>query len=122
MPINKNTSSTRFYSDKHEKSICKALGGEQTANSGAGHFTKGDIIIKDADMLIEAKCCMKEKSSVSVQKAWIDKNREEGHMMRCSNQAVCINFEPQGENFYIINELLMKYLVESLRIDNTNFS
>lgn len=29
---NKNSNSTRFYSDKHEKSVCKALGALQTSN------------------------------------------------------------------------------------------
>ena len=38
----KNKEATRFYSDRHEKSICKALGAQQQSNSGAGHFRKGD--------------------------------------------------------------------------------
>ena len=39
-----NKESTRYFSDQHEKSICKALGGKQTSNSGANRFEKGDII------------------------------------------------------------------------------
>ena len=39
-----NVNSTRYYSDKHEKSICKALGGVQNSNSGAGLFAKGDVV------------------------------------------------------------------------------
>lgn len=31
--------STRYFSDKHEKSVCKALGAVQQSNSGAGKFS-----------------------------------------------------------------------------------
>lgn len=31
--------STRYYSDLHEKSVCKALGAVQQSNSGAGKFS-----------------------------------------------------------------------------------
>ena len=34
--MNNNTESTRYYSDKHEKSVCKALNAYQQSNSGAG--------------------------------------------------------------------------------------
>jgi hypothetical protein len=36
---------TRYYSDKQEKAIAKAVGGKQTANSGATAFQKGDVLI-----------------------------------------------------------------------------
>ena len=117
--MTKNKEATRYYSDAHEKSICKALGGTQNSNSGAGHFSKGDVIVKDASLLIEAKCCMSPKSSVSIKKEWIDKNKQEGFMVRRDNQAVCINFEPGGENYYVINEKLMKFLVEKLVTENS---
>lgn len=42
MAKNTNENSTRFYSDLHEKSVCKALGASQTPNSGAGKWRKGD--------------------------------------------------------------------------------
>ena len=113
-----NVNSTRYYSDKHEKSICKALGGVQNSNSGAGLFAKGDVVVSDAGMLIEAKCCMSPKASVSVKKQWVEKNKSEGFMTRLPNQAICINFEPEGDNYYIINERLMKFLVQKLREEN----
>lgn len=117
--MNKNQNSTRFYSDAHEKSICKALGGKQNSNSGAGHFAKGDVVVQDASLLIEAKCCMSPKNSVSIKKEWIDKNKHEAFMTRRDNQVVCINFEPDGENYYLINEKLMKLLVDKLIEENS---
>ena len=115
----KNKECTRAFSDAHEKSICKALGGRQTANSGAGNFNKGDVVIDDASFLIEAKCCMSPKASVSIKREWVEKNKHEGFMTRRSNQAVCINFEPDGDNYYLINERLMRFLVEKLSEENS---
>lgn len=60
--VTKNENSTRFFSDKHEKSICKALGAFQQSNSGAGYFSKGDVVHEGALMLIEAKCTITEKT------------------------------------------------------------
>lgn len=116
MSVNKNQNSTRYYSDKHEKSICKALGGFQTSNSGAGHFGKGDVIIDDASMIVEAKCSMTEKSSFSIKKEWIEKNKKEAREMRKAFCALCFNFGPETENYYVIDEKLMRHLIDSLSI------
>ncbi|WP_300924669.1 hypothetical protein [uncultured Clostridium sp.] len=116
--MNKNKESTRYYSDAHEKSVCKALGAKQQNNSGAGLWQKGDVIIEDADFLIECKTCMKDKDSVSIKKEWIEKNKEEAFAVRKSNQAICFNFGPNQSNYYIINEKLMKYLVEKIEEEN----
>ena len=115
----KNIESTRYYSDRHEKSICKALGATQQSNSGAGHFRKGDVIHNGASLLIEAKTAMTEKGSVSIKKEWIDKNREEAFSIRKSNSCVCINFGPDTDNYYLIDERLMKFLVEKLTEENS---
>lgn len=112
--MTKNTTSTRFFSDKHEKSICKALGAFQQINSGATHFRKGDVIQKQASMLIEAKCSMSDKSSFSIKKEWIAKNKQEKFTQRLSNSALCFTFAPDSENYYVIDEKLMKFLVEKL--------
>ena len=79
---NTNKESTRYLSDKHEKSICKALHAVQQPNSGAGNWRKGDVVQPQASMLIEAKCSMSEKKSFSIKKEWIDKNREEKFSQR----------------------------------------
>lgn len=111
----KNKESTRYFSDQHEKSICAALEGVQVSNSGAGRFQKGDVIIEDASLLIEGKCSMSDKSSVSIKKDWILKNKEEAFRNRLDNSCVCFNFSPKEENYYVINERLMMFLVDSLR-------
>lgn len=116
---NKNQNSTRYFSDKHEKSICKALGAQQQSNSGAGNFRKGDVIHNEASMLLEAKTCMTEKSSFSIKKQWIDKNKEEAFSLRKSNSCICFNFGPDTDNYYVIDEKLMKYLIAKLIEENS---
>ena len=116
----KNKESTRYFSDRHEKSICRALGGRQNSNSGAGNFSKGDVVVPEASLLIEAKCCMSLKNSVSIKREWIEKNRQEAFMSRKDNHVVCINFEPDGSNYYLIDEKLMKFLVSHIVNENNS--
>ena len=111
---NNNTESTRYYSSAHEQSVAKELGGTANSSSGSGHFQKGDVIQYAASLLVECKCTMTPKSSVSIRKECIEKNKEEVFSTRLSNSAVCINFEPGGDNYYLINSKLMKFLVEKL--------
>lgn len=113
--MTKNDTSTRAYSDKHEKSVCKALDARQQPNSGAGLWRKGDVVQEDASILIECKCSMSPKKSVSIKKDWIDKNKKESFFNRLSNTAICINFEPNGDNYYVIDEKLMKLLCDKLK-------
>lgn len=115
----KNKESTRFYSDKHEKSICKALGATQQSNSGAGRFRKGDVIHNEASLLIEAKTTMSDKDSFSIKKEWIIKNKEEAFTLRKSNSCICFNFGPEQENYYVINEKMMKFLTNKLVEENS---
>ena len=115
--MTKNENSTRAYSDKQEKSVCKALGGEQVSNSGAGLFKKGDVIVKSASLLVECKCQMSEKESYSIKKEVILKNREEAFANRLDNNCLCFNFGPNSDNYYVISEKLMKYLVKKLNED-----
>lgn len=110
----KNKNSTRYYSDLHEKSVCKALNANQNSNSGAGKFNKGDVVQQDASLLIECKTAMSEKTSFSIKKDWIDKNNKESKEMRLDNSCVCFNFGPNTDNYYVISEKLMKCLVDYL--------
>lgn len=112
--MTKNKESTRYFSTNHEQSICKALGGHRQPNSGAAKFNKGDIVVDSANILIEAKTTMTDKESFSVKKDWFIKNKAEAFAIRKANQAVCFNFGPNQENYYIINEKLMRFLVEKL--------
>lgn len=115
--MNKNKNSTRYYSNIHEESVCKALNATKQSNSGAGLFSKGDCINKEASLLIECKTLMNNKDSFSIKKDWLIKNKEEAFSQRLSNNTLAFNFGPNEENYYIINEKLMKYLVDKLKSD-----
>lgn len=109
-----NKECTRYFSDRHEKSVCKALKATQQPNSGAGKFRKGDCVQSEASLLIECKCAMSDKSSISIKEEWLTKNKEEAFQNRLSNSCVCFNFGPDSKNYYIIDEPMMKFLVERL--------
>ena len=111
---NQRSESTRAYSDAQEKYICKLLGGTQVSNSGAGLFKKGDVIVNSASMLIECKCQMSEKQSYSVKKEALWKNYEEAFSNRLNNSCLCFNFGPDSENYFVISERLMKFLIKKL--------
>ena len=106
---------TRFYSNKQEKKVAKAIGGKQVANSGATPFHKGDVTTDS--WLIECKTCTEDKKSFSIKKEWIDKNKEEAFAMRKPYQAIAFNFGPSSDNYYIIDERLFKILKEVLESD-----
>ena len=112
----KNT--TRYFSDKQEKAVVKLIDGIQSPNSGAGKFRKGDVYQRAASMLIECKTVMAPKNSISIKKDWITKNKAEAFSQRLNNQAIAINFEPDGENYFVINERLFKFLIDSLIKDD----
>ena len=105
---------TRVISDKHEKSVCKALNGRQTPNSGAGKFEKSDVVVENASLLVECKCSIKQKYSFGIKEEWIKKVSEEAFRNRLNHVAICFNYEPNGNNYYVITESLMKYLVSKL--------
>lgn len=107
---------TRFYSNKQEKSVAKAVGGKQTSNSGATAFQKGDVL---TDLfLLECKTCTKEQTTFTIRKEWFEKNAEEAFEMGKLYQAVVIDFG-DGEQHYIINEKLFKLLNELLLKEET---
>ena len=103
--------STRYYSDKQEKQVAKAVGGKQTANSGATKWQKGDVLVADT-WLLECKTKTKASDTFTIRKEWIDKNREEAFQMGKRHSAVVIQFEPDGENFYLIDQASFKRLLE----------
>ena len=92
---------TRYYSNRQEKAVAKAIGGRQTSNSGATAYDKGDVT--DQDWLIECKTCMKDQKSFTLQKEWFDKNLEESIYMKKNHTAVVVNFGPSSKNYYILD-------------------
>lgn len=120
---NRNKESTRYYSERHENSVCEALGGYRQPNSGAAKFSVGDVSVKAGrfKILIECKTCMEDKESFSIKKEWLDKNQKELRMGGYDMSALCFNFGPSvthSQNLYIINEPLMEYLVAKLADDD----
>ena len=106
---------TRYYSDKQEKSIAKAVGGKQTANSGATAYSKGDVTEGDrTGWLLEAKTCMKDQKSFTMQEEWFIKNRSESIFMKKDYSAVVFNFGPDKPNYYCIDENTFLEMKEAL--------
>ena len=108
---------TRFYSNKQEKAVAKAVGGKKVANSGATTFNKGDVV--DEHWLFECKTKEKENKSFAIKKDWIIKNNEERFSMGKDYCALVIDFG-DGENFFVLDEktfLKMKEVFEN-EIDN----
>ena len=107
---------TRFYSAKQEKSVAKAVGGRQTANSGATPWQKGDVTTKGINsFLVECKTKTSASESISIKKEWFEKNRQECLLTGTPHQAVVFNFGPGEENHYIIDEYLRATVVKSFK-------
>lgn len=107
-----NKKPTRFYSKKQENSVASALNGSRTLNSGATPFQKGDVTTDK--FLLECKTKTKNSDSISIKKAWFTKNTEEALFMGKEHSAVVFNFGPNENNYYVIDELLFKKLVDLL--------
>jgi hypothetical protein len=114
-----NNKSTRHYSNRQEKTISKELKGKQQINSGATPFYKGDV--KTEYFLIEAKTTMTPKTSFSIKKEWIDKIRNEAFATGTKIPVLAFNFEPDGENFYILTGrgmFMLKTLLEMQDVED----
>ena len=101
----------------HEESVSRLLSAKRVSNSGAGKFKKGDVVQDEASLLCECKTVTSQKNSVSIKKDWILKNKEEAFANRLDNSCIAFNFEPGGESYFVINERLMKFLVDKLADD-----
>lgn len=106
---------TRYFSDRQEKKVAKRVGGKQVSNSGATAFNKGDVVTDD--WLIECKTCTSPKSSMSVKKEWLEKNKEEAFAMRRSYSAVAIDFG-SSDTYYIIDEKTFLNLLKMSENEN----
>lgn len=111
---------TRKYSIAQEKEVASEFGGRRIANSGATLFQKGDVILKEARILIECKTKVKPSERFTIDKKWLIKNKEEafGMGMNPNRSTLCFNFG-DGDNYFIIsseffNEVLNLLKKESL--------
>lgn len=104
---------SRFYSDRQEKAVAKAIGGKQTKNSGATMFQKSDVLTED--FTIECKTKTTNSESISIKREWFEKQLKESIQMHKKYSAIVINFgpdEPYNENHYIIDERLFTMLLD----------
>lgn len=103
---------TRFYSNRQEKRVAKAVKGKKVANSGATAFQKGDVTTDN--WLIECKTTTAtEKASFSIKREWLEKNKEEAFAMGKDYNALAFDYG-DGKQFYIIDEKTFKQIVEVL--------
>lgn len=117
--MTKNKSSTRFASEAQEKRVASKLGGRVSSNSGAGRFDKSDIYLDDIDLSIECKTCQTEKNSFSIKKEWLEKHKREAFQTRAANNVIAFNFfYSDNQDYYVIDDKLMRFLVDKLREDN----
>ena len=100
---------TRYYSNRQEKKVAKAVGGKRVANSGAPAFVAGDVVT--TDWLIECKTKTKDCSSFTIKEDWLLKNEEEAFAMGKNNSALCFDFGPSAnKRYYVISERLFEIL------------
>ena len=96
-----NRKATRYYSERQEKRIAKAVGGKVVPNSGAITFGAGDV--RTEDWLFEAKTKTSDSQSFSIKKEWLLKNKEEMFAMGKSYCALVFDFG-DGNNYYVLDE------------------
>lgn len=113
-----NPKPTRYFSSKQEKAVAKAIGGRQTANSGATPWQKSDVLAEQ--FAIECKTKTTASESISIKKEWFEKQKQEAVFMGKPYSAVVFSFGPDQENHYIIDEYLFQFLQEKLNeLDET---
>ena len=111
---------TRWYSSRQENAVAKAIGGKPTPNSGATTFQPGDVSI-DNLFSLECKTKTSNSDSISIKRAWFDKQIAENIQSGKKYSAIVINFGPDApynENHYIIDEYLFQELLDYLRSKN----
>ena len=102
---------TRYYSDKQEKRTAKKLNAKVQTSSGSSSFLKGDVISQNC--LVECKTVTSIQKSVSIKKEWLEKIEEQCFAMGKRYPILAFDFG-DGENYYILNESLMKKFIEFL--------
>ena len=80
------------------------------SNSGGTRFGGGDV--HTDTFFIEAKTPTKEQTSFSVKKEWIEKLREQAFEQGKNHCALAFRFQPDGEDYFVIDSRLMKELVD----------
>lgn len=105
------TKPTRFYSNRQEKAVAKAVGGKQQSNSGATPFQKGDVVADN--WLIECKTSTTAKATFTIHREWLIKMKEEAFAMNKRNSALCFDFGNGSYRYYVIDEKTFLKLKEA---------
>ena len=109
--------SNRWFSSKQEQYVAKQLGGIVQPNSGAARHTAGDVIIPNT-MVIECKTVTRPVKSWTIKQEWLQQANSERLDLMLPYCALAISKTPDGDdNMYVINEKLMKILVEALNAE-----
>jgi len=109
----KNDKATRFYSNKQEEYIKNLVDGSRCSNSGASPFTCGDCV--DDLFVYECKTQTTSKKSFSIKKSWLEDNELERLQLHKQFGAVVIQFEPDGENYFVLPEKTFKKLLDKYK-------
>lgn len=103
---------TRYYSNRQETAVAKAVGGKKQANSGATMWQKGDVV--NDKFLLECKTCTKDQKTFTMHEDWFIKNQDESLQEGKEFTAVVFSFGPDKPNYYVINETLFNTLQQYL--------
>ena len=98
------------YSASQERDIARLLRGRVQSNSGGTRFGGGDVLTKE--FFIEAKTPTKPQTSFSIKQEWMTKMAEQAFEQGKYAHALAFRFDPEGDDYFVINSRLMKLLVE----------
>ena len=99
---------TRWYSNRQEKAVAKAISGKKVVNSGATAFNKGDV--QSDNWLYECKTMTQERKSFTIKREWLTKNKEEAFAMGKDFNALVFDFGDSGDRYYVVDERTFKLL------------
>lgn len=103
---------TRYYSKKQEDAVAKKFSGARVKNSGATFGNPGDVTMDK--FLLECKTRMTPSQSITIQKSWLEKIKQEALFVGKPHTALLFNFGPDEEGYAIINEELFEFLVDTI--------
>lgn len=106
----KQAKSAKDCSVSQENDIARLLGGKVQSNSGGTRFGGGDV--QTEQFFIEAKTPTKEQTSFSIKKEWIEKMKEQAFEQGKPYFALGFRFEPDGEDYFVIDSKRMLELVK----------
>lgn len=93
-----------------EKEVAKLVDGQVQIASGALSHGGGDVLTDD--WFFECKTVTTKKDSYSIKRSVIDKMKEQSFEQKRDYCALAFRFEPEGKDYFIIDNDTMKYLLD----------